>query len=113
MNTQATIPGTEEAWETGQLGNDEKHIGHLSKEEISEDSALIQESMGLQPISIRLEKTLIDNFKAIATINGIGYQTLMRQALRRFAECEMKKILNERASEVKERIEHRKRQKAA
>ena len=103
MNTPTPIPSTEEAWESGHLGNDESHIGHLTESELAADATLIQESLGLQPISIRLEKTLIDDFKAIATINGLGYQTLMRQALKRFADCEKKKLLNDMAAEVKAR----------
>ena len=49
---------------------DENHIGRLSPTELSADAALIQDSLGLQPISIRLEKTLIENFKAAATIKA-------------------------------------------
>ncbi len=81
---------------------DENHIGRLSPTELSAEATLIQDSLGLQPISIRLEKTLIENFKAIATLEGIGYQTLMRQALRRFADCEMKRILRGIASDMQQ-----------
>ncbi len=102
MSTQTTIPGTDEAWESGELGADENHIGRLSPTELSAEATLIQDSLGLQPISIRLEKTLIENFKAIATLEGIGYQTLMRQALRRFADCEMKRILRGIASDMQQ-----------
>lgn len=121
MNTPTAIPGTDEAWESGQLGASATHVGHLSAEDIAADTALIQESFGLQPISIRLERALIENFKTIATIEGIGYQTLMRQALKRFAECEMKRILNGMASELqkarteaaREKPERKKTPKAA
>ncbi len=85
-----------------ELGADENHIGRLSPTELSADAALIQDSLGLQPISIRLEKTLIEGFKTIATIEGLGYQTLMRQALRRFADCEMKRILRGIASDMQQ-----------
>ncbi len=81
---------------------DEIHIGRLSPAELSADAALIQDSLGLQPISIRLEKTLIENFKAAATIEGIGYQTLMRQALWRFADCEMKRMPRGIASDMQQ-----------
>lgn len=115
MNAHAdgTIPGTDEAWEEGVLGSDESFVGHLSAEELAADAALIQESMGLQPISIRLEKTLIDDFKKIATIHGLGYQTLMRQALKRFADCEKKRILNELAEQVTARARSAKAEVAA
>ena len=97
------IPGSEDAWEDGLLGNDEKFASPLPDEEAVSDIAQINESLGLQPISIRLEKSLIEDFKTIATINGLGYQTLMRQALKRFATCEMKRILGQVAAEVSKR----------
>lgn len=98
-----TIPDTDEAWETGELGTDAEFARPLPDEDASKDVAQINESLGLQPISIRLEKSLVDDFKTIATINGLGYQTLMRQALKRFASCEMKRILGELAAETKKR----------
>lgn len=98
-----TIPGTEEAWENGELGKAAEFARPLPDEDASKDMAQINESLGLQPISIRLEKSLVEDFKTIATINGLGYQTLMRQALKRFAECEMKRILGDLAAETKKR----------
>lgn len=92
MSTQVKIPGTEEAWESGQLGAEEKHIGHLSAEDLARDSQTIDEALGLKAISIRLENELIEEFKMIAKYNNIGYQPLMRQALHRFAKCELKKM---------------------
>jgi hypothetical protein len=38
----------------------------------------------------------------IAEINGIGYQPLIRQVLKRFAYSEKKRILRERAAEFRE-----------
>ncbi len=100
MSPQITIPGTDQAWESGQLGAEDAFVGHLTAEEIAADVVLIQGSLGLQPISIRLEKTLIESFKTIATIEGLGYQTLMREALKRFADCEMRRILGNVAADV-------------
>jgi hypothetical protein len=42
-----------------------------------------------------LQKSLIEDFKAIASLNGIGYQPLMRQILKRFVDCEKKRIIKE------------------
>lgn len=95
------IKGAHEAWESGELGASSEHIKALSVKETKADLDLINEHLGLQPISIRLEKSLIDDFKAIASINHLGYQTLMRQALKRFADCEKKDILRRMASEAK------------
>jgi len=53
----------------------------------------IEESLGLQMISIRLDKGLIDSFKAISAFHGVGYQPLMRDALKRFAEHELRNIV--------------------
>lgn len=83
-------------------GADENHIWRLSPTELSAEATLINDSLGLQPISIRLEKTLIESFKTIATLEGIGYQTLMRQALRRFADCEMKRMPRGIASDMQQ-----------
>ena len=101
MGTRHVIPGTDKAWESGRLGGDDRYVAHLSAEELAADVALIRDALGLHPISIRLEKTLIDDFKTLAAIRGLGYQTLMRQALKRFAEEELERSrLGEVPSEI-------------
>lgn len=89
------VESTDEAWEEGRLGLDANSVRVV---DIPDDE--VNAAVGLKSISIRLETDLIDTFKAIATIHGLGYQPLMRQALHRFAECEMKRIVREQASEV-------------
>lgn len=91
-----TIPDTDEAWESGQLGRDADYAERLPDD--ADTEAMIDEALGLQPISIRLEKSLIEDFKLIASLHGLGYQPLMRQALLRFADCEKKRILQEVAA---------------
>ena len=90
MSEKVTILGTDEAWESEQLGADAKHAraadGNLTNQ--------IDEALGLQMISIRLEKSLIDSFKVLGSFHGLGYQPLMRDALKRFAEHEMKAIVS-------------------
>jgi hypothetical protein len=55
----------------------------------------------LKLISIRLPESLIDDVKNIATINGgMGYQTLMRQVLKRFAASELKMIARDYAEQM-------------
>lgn len=88
---QEKILGTDEAWDTEILGADEVH----AMKSTHSTEASINEALSLQLISIRLQKGLIDSLKTIAELNGIGYQPLIRQALTRFAECEMKRIANE------------------
>lgn len=100
MTKRASIPDTEEAWESGELGRTAEFVERLP-DNLAEE-ALIDESLELQPISIRLEKSLIDDFKMIAAINNnIGYQPLMRQILKRFADCEKKRILREVATQAR------------
>ena len=85
----AKIAGTEEAWESRKLGADAAHAKPVSTEYTQE----IEESLGLQMISIRIDKGLIDSFKAIGAFHGLGYQPLMRDALKRFAEQELRNIV--------------------
>ncbi|ROT98691.1 hypothetical protein EB809_13595 [Marinobacter sp. R17] len=92
------IEGTPEAWEDGRLGQDEDFV-RVSRDV---DDAALNEAAGLKPISIRLQQSLIDDYKMIAEINGIGYQPLIRQVLKRFADAEKKRLLRERADELRD-----------
>lgn len=94
MSADKKIEGSAEAWEKGSLGENAKYAKAPSKDFAIE----VDDAMGLQSISIRLQKSLIEDFRAIAALNNIGYQTLMRQILQRFADAEKKKILQEAAS---------------
>lgn len=96
MNTLPKIPATDEAWEDGQLGRD----AEFAVEADGDIEAAIDEALDLKLISIRLQKSLIDDFKYIASVNNIGYQTLMRQILQRFSDSEKKKILRDYAADV-------------
>ena len=91
MNTKTKkIIGSDEAWDSGELGRDEQFV----KVEKALDESSINEPLGLQMISIRLQKSLIDDLKMIAELNGLGYQPLVRQILTRFAEAEKKQLLS-------------------
>ncbi len=86
-------------WDTGELGRSLEHAVLVDDEQAE---AALDRSLNLQLISIRLEKDLIDAFKLIASRNkNIGYQTLMRQSLKRFAVAEVKRIANEMAAELR------------
>ena len=93
------IIGVAEAWETGALGQSAEHVVRASPELCQQ----IDDSLGLQMISIRLPKELIEEFKLIAQYHKLGYQPLMRDALKRFAESEFKRItaltINERIAD--------------
>ncbi|SEG12668.1 hypothetical protein [Marinobacterium lutimaris] len=92
------IKGTDEAWDSGQLGQDPKHAKRSPI-----DNGALDEAVGLKSISVRMPNSLIDDLKAIAEINGLGYQPLMKQVLTRFVESEKKKALREKASEARRR----------
>lgn len=82
-------------WESGELGRDESFVRKSEKDDQS-----IDDKVGLQMISIRLQKSLLEDLKAIAEIHGISYQPLMKQVLKRFVDTEKKQILRERASQA-------------
>ena len=92
------IESTADAWETGQLGQDEAFV-EVSKDI---DQKMIDESLDLQMISIRLQKSLIEDLKMIAKLNGLGYQPLARQILTRFVEGEKKQLLKQHYQQVKD-----------
>lgn len=99
MSKRPNIPmieDTEEAWLSGELGRDEEFMAVAP----NDTEAIINDHLELQPISIRLEKSLIEDFKLIAELHGLGYQPLMRQTLKRFADCEKKRILREVAGDM-------------
>ncbi len=98
------IEGTEEAWDSGQLGTSEVNALPASKEL----EAAIDATLGLQAISIRLPKQLIDAYKLIAAYHGVGYQPLMRDILQRFVPEGLKEVLQHhefKAGEVDHQIE--------
>lgn len=79
---------TNEAWESGALGRDAAHVKRAGPEIAPQ----IDDALGLQMISIRLPKEVIADFKMIAQLHGVGYQPLMRDALIRFADAELKTL---------------------
>lgn len=99
MSTEELMKRVEEddRWDSGVLGRDMKHAKEASL--TLEDAEKLSAAAGLQMISIRLPKPLIDDFRFIADTQGLRYQTLMRQALARFAECEIKQMARQAASE--------------
>lgn len=89
MTNKKSILGTTEAWESGELGESEEHV-RVADESLSQS---IDDSLGLQAISIRLPKSTIEAYKNLASIYNVGYQPLMRDAIVRWAESEMKILL--------------------
>lgn len=82
------IADNPEVWESGELGQSHEYAkvapGKLASE--------IDDALGLQMISIRLDKELIDMFKLLGGKYQMGYQPLMRVALKRFVDSELKMV---------------------
>lgn len=53
----------------------------------------------MQLISMRLPISLIENLKEIGEQEGLGYQSLAREVLQRFAEAENRKQINKLIAE--------------
>lgn len=89
MATSANVESvTRQPWED--LDND---LEENSTVATVEQEQAIDEAMGLQMISIRLQRSLLTNLKAIARYHGVGYQPLIRDLLNRFAKSETQDIL--------------------
>jgi predicted nucleotidyltransferase/predicted DNA binding CopG/RHH family protein len=80
-------------WENRKLGQDEKYAQRAS----AESDSKVDDALGLQMISIRLPRQLIERLKLIATHSGVGYQPLMRDVLSRYAHGELIQVLRQQA----------------
>lgn len=74
-----------QAWEIGDLGQDEKSV----KVSSAEAEKSIEDALDLQMISVRLQKELLEQLKFLAKYHGIGYQPLMRDVLARWCRGEI------------------------
>ena len=101
MSKHKKVPASDEAWESGELGNDPK----TAKIFEGDIQGQVDEAIAMQPISIRLPKSLIETFKLLGQEHGLGYQPLMRRVLTRFAEAEMKRVLNDHVAEQRRAVE--------
>lgn len=92
------IKDTVEAWESRVLGADESYV------EVADETheATLDETLGLQSISIRLPKQLISQYKLIAHFHGVGYQPLMRDVMARFVPNALKEILEAEQAKVQQ-----------
>lgn len=79
-NKYAKYEKDAELWENGTLGASAAHAKRVSDKQ----AKALDEALGLQLLSFRIQKSLIQRLKAIAKQEGIGYQPLMRQALTRY-----------------------------
>lgn len=86
--------GPNDLWDNRELGASKEHAVKSDQ-----DAIFVDDKLGLQMISIRLQKGLIEDLKNIAEIEGLGYQPLMKRVLKRFVEAEKKQILKEHIAE--------------
>jgi len=95
------IESTPEAWDSGELGRDEEFV-----KKADFDETAFNEALELQMISIRLQKSLIEDLKAFAKIHKLGYQPLVKIILQRWVDGELKtlgnQIMRERLQELEE-----------
>lgn len=91
MNDTDKLTSDADVWDSGALGQDEQFAVRTNQE--TENA--VSEALGLQMISVRLQKSLIEDLKFIAKINEVGYQPLIRDVLCRFAKNEKKSIMME------------------
>lgn len=93
MTKKVKTPASEDVWEDRTIGAQEEFAEVAPDISVELDSAL-----DLHPISIRLQKSLVDNLKALAQLNGLGYQPLIRQILTRWVDCELKQMVAAQAA---------------
>lgn len=109
MNTKENTQALEdvvfadiEQWEDGSFGADvafvkkstqSKNIRHA----LNKSNAYNKEKTQL--ISIRLPVSLIEDLKEIGLNENLGYQTLAKKVLQRFADAEKRKLYNQMLSE--------------
>lgn len=94
------VEATADEWgPTGPLGNDPAHVQHV------EESKNADEVLGLHPISIRFPKELVRDLKAIAQLNGMGYQPLIREICKRFVDAEKRAIMRDQAVRRQQELE--------
>lgn len=101
MGKKTSIASSTDAWEDRTLGASRAH----ARPAPAETEAAIEQALGLQAISIRLPRSVIETYKALAQMHGVGYQPLMRDAICRWAESELKQMVIG-AAEVKRQESH-------
>jgi hypothetical protein len=68
---------TTQKWESRELGASAEHAVPSTPE----DERALDDALGSVPISIRMSKSLLEELKALAKENGLGYQPYMRMIL--------------------------------
>ena len=93
MKNTVKIQSETEKWESGELGRDAKFV-RQSTEEVANK---VDDALNLQPITVRLQKELIEQLKIIATARGIGYQPMVRMILPQYVQENSSDLKKQRA----------------
>ncbi len=78
---------SKDAWDNRELGATEAFVRKASRKR----QKTFDEKLGLQIISIRLQKNLIDDLKDLASDDGLGYQPYIRHLLTQHVRNEKRK----------------------
>ncbi len=84
----------------GDMGNQANHVAPATQE----DANAVNDALGLQMISIRLQRGLLQDLKLIADYHGIGYQPMIRDLLNRFVRSEISGILRDRLDAIEQQV---------
>lgn len=82
---------------------DFRDLGVADDDSVRTDPELEREmfkALGMRAISIRLPNGLIDAFKAVANLHGVGYQPLMRDVLERWLLGELRHLAQQQSAEL-------------
>ena len=97
MSHETKLEDLDNAWDEGKLGREGDHVRRSAPDR----EKSVEEAEGLQMISFRMQRELIEQLKFIAAHHGIGYQPLMRDVLCRFARSEMLLIAHQMQEQLK------------
>jgi predicted DNA binding CopG/RHH family protein len=99
MSNANNVETPEDDWEQEDMHLDPSNYRKSTDQEDKE----LDDALGLQMISIRLQKDLLDQLKLIAKFHGIGYQPMVRDVLSRWARREIVDIAKQQMEEKEAR----------
>ena len=88
-----------EQWNSRELGAEESFVKKSGMPKKLKDKLNERSNQPIQLISIRLPISLIENLKEIGEQEGLGYQSLAREVLQRFADAENRRQINKLIAE--------------
>ena len=86
-------------WNSRELGAEESFVKKSGMPKKLKAKLNERSNQKMQLISMRLPISLIENLKEIGEQEGLGYQSLAREVLQRFAEAENRKQINKLIAE--------------